>query len=142
MLRPATLLKRDSDTVFSCEFSEIFKNIIFTEHPQKLLWTRQNCNKDTTSGHTHGQSGLWGSFLSPRTSTFSHIKLAWIWRNVKDFVEGEYEELVIMKLQSLMKHYDNQNNSKFRKIEKILKLGLIFQFLLNNESLSPRRHRT
>ena len=34
-LRPATSLKRDSGTGFSCEFCEISKNTFFTEH----LWT-------------------------------------------------------------------------------------------------------
>ena len=34
--RPATLLKRDSTQVFSCEYCEIFKNTFFTEHLQWL----------------------------------------------------------------------------------------------------------
>ena len=41
-LRPATLLKRDAETllkktpvqVFSCEYCEVFKNIFLTEHPR------------------------------------------------------------------------------------------------------------
>ena len=32
--RPATLLKRDSTQVFSCEYCEIFKNTYFEEHPR------------------------------------------------------------------------------------------------------------
>ena len=34
VFRPATLLKRDSDTGISCEICEIFKNVFFEEH----LW--------------------------------------------------------------------------------------------------------
>ena len=30
--RPATFLKRDSDTVFSCEYCKIFKNTYFDEN--------------------------------------------------------------------------------------------------------------
>ena len=33
-LRPATLLKRDSNTVFSSEYWEISKNTYFEEHPR------------------------------------------------------------------------------------------------------------
>ena len=33
----ATLLKRDSTQMFSCEISKIFKNIFYTEHLQWLL---------------------------------------------------------------------------------------------------------
>ena len=32
VFRPATLLKRDYNTVFSCEISEIFKNTFFEEY--------------------------------------------------------------------------------------------------------------
>ena len=40
--RPATLLKRDSTQVFSCEYSENSKNTFFKEHLRWLLLTKKN----------------------------------------------------------------------------------------------------
>ena len=48
--RHATLLKRDSNTVVSCEFCKIFKNGFFTEH---LRWLLLKFTKMTASLSNH-----------------------------------------------------------------------------------------
>ena len=42
VLRPATLLKRDCNTIFSCKYCEIFKNNFFEENLQRLLLDLQS----------------------------------------------------------------------------------------------------
>ena len=63
VFRPATLLKRDSDTGISCEICEIFKNVFFEEH----LWT-------TASVVSFSWNLCWSLFLINlqvfRTATF------------------------------------------------------------------------
>ena len=45
IIRPATLLKRNSNAVVYCEYCEIFKNTYFKEHLQKPA--SQRCIKDS-----------------------------------------------------------------------------------------------
>ena len=42
-VRPATLLKRDSDTGFSCEFCEISKNILLLQNTGACFWHQESC---------------------------------------------------------------------------------------------------
>ena len=44
-LRPATLLKRDSNTGASCQYCEIFKNTYFEEHLRMTASGKNAVNK-------------------------------------------------------------------------------------------------
>ena len=60
-LRPATLLKRDCNTIFACKYCEIFKNNFFEENLQRLLLDLQSKPMD------------W--FLCHRDSVIKELKL-------------------------------------------------------------------
>ena len=53
-VRPANLLKRDSNTVFSCEYCEIFKNTYFEEHLRTSASVIPNLFKGLSAGRKTG----------------------------------------------------------------------------------------
>ena len=53
-VRPANLLKRDSNTVLSCEYCEIFKNTYFEEHLRTSASVIPNLFKGLSAGRKTG----------------------------------------------------------------------------------------